>query len=80
MRERIRELNRRGDDEIGRIVRRRGVVHNQAVIAGTRIPVSTIKEFADAGYTIAEILSEYPSLSENDVEAAVAFEDKCDAA
>ena len=75
MRERIRELNKRDEDEIGRIERKRGVVHSRPVIAGTRIPVSTIKEFAAAGYTIPQILKEYPSLDRKDVEAAIAFEE-----
>lgn len=80
MRERIRELNKRGEDEIGRIERKRGVVHNRAVIAGTRIPVSVIKEFSEAGYTAPQIMKEYPSLTRKDIEAAIAFEDKRDAA
>lgn len=74
MRERIRELNRRDAQEIGRIERKRGVVHQQAVIAGTRVPVSAIKEFAEAGYTVDQILSEYPTLTRKDVEAAIAFD------
>jgi uncharacterized protein (DUF433 family) len=73
MRERIREFNKRDDEEIGRIERKRGVVHNQAVISGTRIPVSNIKEFVAAGYTVPQILKEYPTLSRKDVEAAIAF-------
>lgn len=80
MRERIRELNKRDNSEIGHIERKRGVVHNKAIIAGTRIPVSTIKEFADAGYTVSQILREYPSLNRKDVEAAIAFEEKRNAA
>lgn len=80
MRERIREMNKRGSDEIGQIERTRGIVGNRPVIAGTRIPVSTIKEFADAGYSVEQILQEYPSLERADVEAAMAFEDKRNAA
>ena len=71
MRERIEQLNRRGDCEIGKIERKRGVMQNQALISGTRIPVSSIKEFANAGYSVSEILNEYPSLSEEDVKAAI---------
>jgi uncharacterized protein (DUF433 family) len=80
MRERIREMNKRGSDEIGHIERTRGIVGNKPVIAGTRIPVSTIKEFADAGYSVSQIMKEYPSLDKKDVEAAIAFEDKRNAA
>lgn len=75
MRERIQEFNKRGDNEVGHIVRKRGIARNQAVIAGTRIPVSAIKEFSEAGYTVSQILKEYPSLSKRDVEAAIAYED-----
>ncbi|CDX28981.1 hypothetical protein MPLSOD_110108 [Mesorhizobium sp. SOD10] len=80
MRERIRDLNRRDESEIGKIERKRGVVHNHPVIAGTRIPVSAIKEFAEAGYTVPQILGEYPSLSKEDIEAAIAFEGELNAA
>ncbi|TGV61034.1 DUF433 domain-containing protein [bacterium M00.F.Ca.ET.141.01.1.1] len=80
MRDRIRELNKRDNSEVGHIERKRGVVHNQAVIAGTRIPVSAIKEFAESGFSVEQILSEYPSLSSEDVEAAIAFGDERNAA
>lgn len=80
MRERIREMNKRGGDEVGQIERTRGIVGNKPVIAGTRIPVSTIKEFSDAGFSVEQILKEYPSLERKDVEAAIAFEDKRSAA
>jgi Uncharacterized conserved protein len=80
MRDRIREMNKRGSDEVGHVERSRGIVGNKAVIAGTRIPVSTIKEFADAGYSVEQIMREYPTLEKEDVKAAIAFEDKRDAA
>lgn len=80
MRERIREMNKRGSDEIGHIERTRGIVGNRPVIAGTRVPVSAIKEFSDAGYSVDQIMQEYPSLERADVEAAIAFEDKRNAA
>lgn len=41
------------------------------MIAGTRVRVSTIRRFLEAGYSTAEILKEYPTLTEADVEAAV---------
>jgi uncharacterized protein (DUF433 family) len=80
MRERIKEMNKRGGDEIGHIKRSRGIASNKPVIAGTRIPVSTIKEFAEAGYSVEAIIGEYPTLDKRDVEAAIAFEDKRNAA
>jgi uncharacterized protein (DUF433 family) len=41
------------------------------VIAGTRIPIAAIRSFADAGYSADEILAQYPSLTADDVEAAL---------
>ena len=63
----------RKDAQIGKVERRRNLVHHQAVIAGTRIPVDTIKSFAEEGFSVAEIIAEYPSLTKRDVEAALGF-------
>jgi uncharacterized protein (DUF433 family) len=49
------------------------VAHNAPVLAGTRIPVRAIKRFNEAGYSVAQILSEYPTLTESDVVAALAY-------
>jgi uncharacterized protein (DUF433 family) len=70
----IKALSERGIDQIGKIQRNRNVSHNAAVISGTRIPVRAIKNFHEDGYTIEQIISEYPSLSEADVKAAIEFE------
>ncbi|SMH55237.1 DUF433 domain-containing protein [Mesorhizobium australicum] len=75
MHERIKQLGVRDADKIGSIERKRGVVHNQAVIAGTRVPVSSVKSFADAGYSVDQIKREYPSLTEDDIRAAIAFDE-----
>lgn len=75
MRERIAGLNQRTEEEVGRVARKRGVVQNQAVIAGTRIPVTAIQEYLDAGYEVDKILEEYPRLTQEDVEAARNFDD-----
>jgi uncharacterized protein (DUF433 family) len=44
------------------------------VIAGTRIPVATIKRFAEDGYSVDQIRQEYPSLTEVDIKAAIKHE------
>jgi uncharacterized protein (DUF433 family) len=75
MRERVQEMGRRDDQQVGHIERKRGVVHNQAVVAGTRIPVSGVKAFADAGYSVAQIMREYRSLTEEDIHAAIAYDE-----
>lgn len=62
----------RGIDQIGKIVQHRNVYHNQPVIAGTRIPVSMIVDYAEAGYSAQEIIREYPQLNVADIEAALA--------
>ena len=61
----------RGVDQIGRIEQHRNVFHNRPVIAGTRIPVSMIRDYADAGYSAQEIINEYPQLDVADIEAAL---------
>jgi uncharacterized protein (DUF433 family) len=70
----VKALWRRDDASIGKIQRQRSVAHNQAVIAGTRIPVRSVKAFADAGYSIEQIQKEYPTLTEDDIRAALAYE------
>jgi len=80
MRRAVDRLRRRNDDQIGEITRSRFVNHNAAVIAGTRIPVSAIREFADAGYTAQQIIEEYPDLTEQDVAAALNYQESAGAA
>jgi uncharacterized protein (DUF433 family) len=49
------------------------VMHGQAVIAGTRVPVSEILDCLAAGMTAEEITAEYPTVTVSDVRAAAAF-------
>ncbi len=42
-------------------------------IRGTRIWVSLILDFLANGMTVAELLAEYPQLTEEDVRAAIAY-------
>jgi uncharacterized protein (DUF433 family) len=58
----------------GVITRNRYVQHNQPIIAGTRIPTSSIWSFHRAGFSDQQIIEEYPHLTREDVQAAVAFE------
>ncbi|MEF2071894.1 DUF433 domain-containing protein [Consotaella aegiceratis] len=73
MRENVNQLWRRDPLQIGRIDRRKGVAHNRAVLAGTRIPVASIRAFVDEGYNVEQILAEYPTLTEADVRAAMEY-------
>jgi uncharacterized protein (DUF433 family) len=57
------------------IVRSPVVIDNAWRIEGTRIPVRAIKSFAEEGYPVEYILIQYPSLSREQVQAAIAFVD-----
>ena len=73
MRDAVDQLRQRRPDQIGRITRSRFVNRNAPVMAGTRIPVSAIRDFAEAGYTTEQIIREYPDLTERDVAAALTY-------
>lgn len=68
----VQELNER-NDRVGQVVRARFIAQNEPVIAGTRVSVTAIREFADAGYSAARIIKEYPVLTEADIAAALAY-------
>jgi uncharacterized protein (DUF433 family) len=70
VRQEAERLRQRDPAQIGRIEKHRYVSHQAPVISGTRIRVATIRRFIEAGYSTADILKEYPSLTEADVEAA----------
>ncbi|WP_326828662.1 DUF433 domain-containing protein [Streptosporangium sp. NBC_01810] len=69
LRARIGKATERDSDCVGKIVKVRGVHASNPVIAGTRVRVSTVQAFLDAGYDVAGILEEYPSLTTADIEA-----------
>jgi uncharacterized protein (DUF433 family) len=56
-----------------RIVRDPGVVGGEPVIKGTRVTLRTLLASLAEGGTAAEILSDFPTLCEEDVRAAIAF-------
>jgi uncharacterized protein (DUF433 family) len=49
------------------------VMHGQAVIAGTRVPVSAILDCLAAGMSAEEITAEYPTVTVPGVRAAAAY-------
>jgi uncharacterized protein (DUF433 family) len=49
------------------------VMHGQAVIAGTRVPVSVILDCLAAGMTAEQITAEYPTVTIAGVRAAAAY-------
>jgi len=70
----VRALLRRPADTVGNLSRKRGVLHNATTVAGTRISTSAIWNFHRAGYDVEHIKKEYPSLTDEDVRAALEFE------
>lgn len=65
----VRQLQKRPEDTVGKVDRSRFILGNSPVLAGTRVLVSTIREFMDAKYTDQEILGLYPYLSPADLDA-----------
>jgi len=73
--ERVKTLQQRRKEDIGRIERNRHVQRNAWVIAGTRVPTWSIWEFYEAGYDQAALLRQFPDLTPADIEAALHHEE-----
>ena len=56
-----------------RIVRDAQNVGGEPVLKGTRVTLKTVLASLAEGATTAEILTDFPTLSEEDVRAAIAF-------
>jgi DNA-binding transcriptional MerR regulator len=76
IRAKAESMKGRNPDTIGKVVRHRFVMANSWVVAGTRIPTSAVRSFADEGYTTDQIIREYPDLRPADVKAALEHEKK----
>lgn len=67
MRREAAKLADRPAEAIGEVDRRRFKMRNAWCIAGTRIPVTAVFNFSDAGYSPRQIIDEYPDLKLKDV-------------
>lgn len=56
-----------------RIVSDAHTLHGKARVQGTRIPVSVVLDNLAVGLSYAEILASYPSLTEEDIRACLAY-------
>ena len=56
-----------------RIVRDASIVGGEPVFKGTRVTLRTVLASLAEAATTAEIISDFPTLSEEDVRAAIAF-------
>lgn len=72
----VSAISNRDAATVGKIKRSRYINHNAPVVAGTRVRVSSVKAFAEAGYSHQQIIEEFPDLTEADVQAALSFEDE----
>ena len=69
----LRLLNRRTAKQIGKVEQSRYILRNKPVIAGTRVPVSAIVDLHEGGFTVEQIIKEYPRLKSEDVKAALTY-------
>lgn len=72
LRLRIRESTRRQREDVGRTERRRGTLGSKEVVAGTRVPVATVRRYLSAGRSPEEVVASFPALEIADVEAIAA--------
>jgi uncharacterized protein (DUF433 family) len=69
VRARIMAAVRREDTSVGQVERRRGALGGKPLIAGTRIPISTVERYLANGRTTAEIVAAFPALRPEEVES-----------
>lgn len=65
----IRQGARREKGTVGQVEQRRGALGNKALVAGTRVPVSTIERYLEQGFSTDRILQSFPALALRDIEA-----------
>ena len=76
----IEAVGKRSAEQLGRVVKIRGVNRNAPTISGTRIPVASVKRLSEDGYSVAQIQAEYPDLTEADIQAALNYQERTSAA
>ena len=76
----IEAAAKRSPDQMGKVAKIRGINRNAPTIAGTRIPVASVQRLREDGYSVAQIVAEYPGLTEADVEAALRYQERTSAA
>ena len=66
----IARLNRRDGGEVGKIITKRHLHSSEPVFAGTRIPVSAVLGYLEAGLPDKDIIERLPDLEAADIAAA----------
>lgn len=72
LRSKIDAARSRGSESEGDFEQHRYVAHNRRVVSGTRIPVESVLSFWNEGYSVEQIMREYPSLTRKDIDAIIA--------
>ncbi len=70
IRTRVQGRLRRSSRDTGVIEKRRKVQASKPVFRGTRVPVEAVEGYLKAGKSAREIMEAFPSLTEEDIEAA----------
>lgn len=69
LREKVERSMKRDPATVGRTEKRRGAMGSKELVAGTRVPVATVRRYLDRGIPVAEVLEAFPMLDREDVEA-----------
>lgn len=69
LRRRIRQAGARDANTVGKVERRRGALGSKEVIAGTRVPVETVRRYLQAGRSVKDVVKAFPVLQSADVAA-----------
>jgi DNA-binding transcriptional MerR regulator/uncharacterized protein (DUF433 family) len=69
LRRRISQAGEREAGTIGKFERRRGALGSKEVIAGTRVPVDTVRRYLEAGRSVNDVVKAFPVLKSADVAA-----------
>lgn len=72
MRLAIAKAAQREESTVGHIERRRGSMGGKELVAGTRVPVATVRRYLEHGSSPAEVIEAFPALRLEDVKAVVA--------
>jgi uncharacterized protein (DUF433 family) len=62
--------HKRGSEQVGHVVKVRGVQGSAPVFEGTRVPLASVWEFLDDAESMSKILAAYPDLEVGDVRKA----------
>jgi uncharacterized protein (DUF433 family)/DNA-binding transcriptional MerR regulator len=69
LRAKVQAATKRDPASVGHFEKRRGAMGSKELLAGTRVPVATVRRYLDRGIPVSEVLEAFPSLDEEDVEA-----------